>query len=84
MVKDLTHEIDKWAVMRLNKLIEKVTTAYDNYEFYLIYHAIHNFCVVDLSNFYLDVIKDRTYCENRILQNAVRHRAQCISFLTLW
>ena len=56
-------DIDKWALMRLNQLIEKVTTAYENYEFHLIYHAIHNFCVVDMSNFYLDVVKDRLYCD---------------------
>jgi isoleucyl-tRNA synthetase len=56
-------EIDRWALMRLNKLIEKVKTAYDNYEYHVLYHAIHNFCVVDLSNFYLDVTKDTTYCE---------------------
>ena len=80
MVKDL-NEIDKWAVMRLNKLIEKVTTAYDNYEFYLIYHAIHNFCVVDLSNFYLDVIKDRTYCEKQ--DSAKRRSSQSAMYIIL-
>jgi isoleucyl-tRNA synthetase len=50
--------------MRLNRLTEKVREAYENYEYHVIYHAIHNFCVVDLSNFYLDVIKDRLYCES--------------------
>ncbi len=80
MVKDL-NEIDRWAVMRLNKLIEKVTAAYDNYEFYLIYHAIHNFCVVDLSNFYLDVIKDRTYCEKQ--DSAKRRSSQSAMYIIL-
>ncbi|SHE37281.1 Isoleucyl-tRNA synthetase [Caldanaerobius fijiensis DSM 17918] len=55
------YEIDRWALLRVNKLVEKVTGFYDNYEFYSIFHAIHNFCVVDMSNFYLDIIKDRLY-----------------------
>ena len=56
-------EIDRWALMRLNMLIKKVSEAYENHEYHVLYHAIHNFCVVDLSNFYLDVTKDTTYCE---------------------
>lgn len=55
--------IDKWAVVKLNELIDKSLTAYDNYEFHQVYHAVHNFCVVDMSNFYLDVLKDRLYTE---------------------
>ena len=54
-------DLDKWALMRLNKLVDKVTKAYDNYEFHTLYHTIHNFCVVDISAFYLDVVKDRLY-----------------------
>jgi len=61
---DQMEEMDKWALMRLNQLIEKVHDAYENYEFHIIYHAIHNFCVVDMSNFYLDVAKDRLYCDD--------------------
>jgi isoleucyl-tRNA synthetase len=53
--------LDKWALLRLHKLMDKVTKAYDNYEFHTVYHAIHNFCVVDISAFYLDVVKDRLY-----------------------
>ena len=55
--------IDKWAMAKLNNLIDKVKVAYDKYEFHIVYHAIHNFCVVDMSNFYLDVLKDRLYTE---------------------
>ncbi len=55
--------IDKWALAKLNNLIDKVKDAYDKYEFHLVYHGIHNFCVVDMSNFYLDVLKDRLYTE---------------------
>ena len=59
---DLT-ELDKWAMMKLEKLVERVTSAYEEYEFHIVYHAIHNFCIVDMSNFYLDIIKDRLYTE---------------------
>lgn len=55
--------IDKWALAKLNNLIDKVKEAYDKYEFHIVYHAVHNFCVVDMSNFYLDVLKDRLYTE---------------------
>ncbi|MEA3362202.1 MAG: isoleucine--tRNA ligase [Thermodesulfobacteriota bacterium] len=54
-------EMDRWALSRLNRLIQKVATAYDKYEFHLIYHAVHNFCAIDLSAFYLDILKDRIY-----------------------
>ena len=59
---DLT-DLDKWALMKLNELTAKVREGYDSYEFHTVFHAIHNFCVVDMSNFYLDVIKDRLYCD---------------------
>ena len=54
-------EIDKWALSRLNKLIRTCTKAYDTYEFHDAYQAINQFCVVDMSQFYLDIIKDRLY-----------------------
>jgi isoleucyl-tRNA synthetase len=57
-------EIDRWALHRLNSLVERVSGAYDKYEYHQFFHALHNFCVVDMSNFYLDVIKDRLYCSN--------------------
>ena len=58
-------ELDRWAITKLNALIEKVAEAYNNYEFHIISHAINDFCVVELSSFYLDIIKDRLYCEER-------------------
>lgn len=58
--KDL-EEIDKWALTRLNKLIKDCTNNYDNYNFSNCYHDINQFCVSDMSNFYLDIIKDRLY-----------------------
>jgi isoleucyl-tRNA synthetase len=56
--------LDQWAVSKLNELIVKIRAAYEKYEFHVVYHAIHNFCVVEMSNFYLDVLKDVLYCEN--------------------
>ncbi len=54
-------EIDKWALLRLERLKEKVNEAYEGYQYHLIFHLVHNFCVVDMSNQYLDIIKDRLY-----------------------
>ena len=74
-------ELDKWAITRLNALIEKVAAAYDNYEFHVVSHLINDFCVVELSNFYLDIIKDRLYCEER---NGLKRRsAQTALYLIL-
>ena len=58
---DAMVELDRWAVERTRALQQEVLAAYRNYEFHLIYQKIHNFCVVDLGGFYLDVIKDRLY-----------------------
>lgn len=54
--------LDRWILLKLHRLIQKITKAYDNYEFHVIYHAVSNFCIVDLSSFYLDVTKDTLYC----------------------
>ena len=53
--------IDRWALHRFDLVNQKARAGYDAFEFHQVYHAIHNFCVVDMSNFYLDVIKDRLY-----------------------
>lgn len=58
---DEMQEIDRWALTRVTRLVEKVDSAYRRYEFHQMFHAIHNFCVVDMSNFYLDILKDRLY-----------------------
>lgn len=55
-------KLDRYALLKLHRLLQRVTTAYENYEFHVVYHAITNFCVVDLSSFYLDVTKDTLYC----------------------
>ncbi len=64
--------LDRWAVTKLNGLIETGFRAYDNYEFHVLTHAINDFCVVDLSSFYLDILKDRLYCDGR---NSLRRRS---------
>ena len=53
--------IDKFALHKLNKLIEEVTVAFENYEFYKYFQCLQNFAAVDLSSFYLDIVKDRLY-----------------------
>jgi isoleucyl-tRNA synthetase len=54
-------EIDRWAVSRLVGLTEKVETSYNAYEFHTVHYAVHNFCSIDMSAFYLDILKDRLY-----------------------
>ena len=74
-------ELDRWAVTRLNALMEKCAKAYNDYEFLVVTHAVNDFCVVDMSNFYLDIIKDRLYCEEK--DGAKRRSAQTALFLIL-
>ncbi|MCL5040801.1 MAG: isoleucine--tRNA ligase [Firmicutes bacterium] len=54
-------EIDRWALHNLQKVLDRVTRAYRSYEYHVLFHALHNFCTVDLSAFYLDILKDRLY-----------------------
>ncbi len=78
---DNMEEIDKWAMLRLNALAKKVRDAYDSYDFHIVYHSIVNFCVVDMSNFYLDIIKDRLYTEKA--DSAMRRSAQSAMYIIL-
>ncbi len=54
-------ELDRWALHRLQETSKRLLKAYDDYEFHIVYHGLHNFCVLDLSSFYLDILKDRLY-----------------------
>jgi isoleucyl-tRNA synthetase len=54
-------EIDRWAMSRLQTCTRKVTSAYEHVNFHEVFHNIYNFCIVDMSSFYLDVLKDRLY-----------------------
>jgi isoleucyl-tRNA synthetase len=74
-------ELDHWALARLNRLILSVTASYEKYEYHTIYHAIHNFCTVDMSSFYLDIIKDRLYCEEK--EGLSRRSALTVIYLVL-
>ena len=57
-------ELDRWALMKAEKLLRRVTKAYREYEFHIVFHSIHNFCTVDLSNIYFDILKDTLYCSH--------------------
>ncbi len=57
------YEIDQWIMSRMNDLVRDARRAYEGFEFHLIYHAINNFCTVDLSKLYIDITKDRVYAE---------------------
>ena len=78
-------ELDRWAVDRALQLQEQIVAAYQDYQFHLIYHRIHNFCVVDMGGFYLDVIKDRQYTTKadslprRSCQSAMYHIVEAMS-----
>ncbi len=74
-------ELDRWAVTKLNALIERCEAAYQNYEFHVVSHAVNDFCVVELSSFYLDIIKDRLYCEEK--DGLTRRSAQTALWLIL-
>jgi len=74
-------ELDLWALSRLNKLVETVKASYERYEYHTIYHGIHNFCTVDMSNFYLDIIKDRLYCDET--DGTARRSAQTAIYMIL-
>ena len=79
-LKDLC-SIDKWALAKLNNLMDKVKNGYESFEFYEVYHAVQKFCIVDMSNFYLDVLKDRLYVEK---SNGVERRtAQTTIYIIL-
>ena len=71
--------LDRYALHLFNQLVKTVRAAYDRYEFHAVYRAVYNFCVVDLSNFYLDIIKDRLYCGDE----AARRSAQTALYVIL-
>lgn len=69
---DEMSELDRFALLRLHKLIKRVLDAYQEYEFHTVYHSVHNFCAVDMSALYLDICKDRLYV---LAPNAKARRA---------
>ena len=78
---DMLEEVDRYALMRLNEVVKASIDGYEKFEFHMIFHAIHNFCVIDMSNFYLDVIKDRLYVEKA--DSVTRRAAQTTIYRVL-
>ena len=75
------YEIDKWILNGLNELVAECRAAYNSYSFHLIYHAINNFCTVDLSKLYIDITKDRVYTGKR--DGKGRRSAQSAMYIIL-
>ena len=87
-------EMDRWILQRTQTILSRCREAYDRYEFHVVYHTLNNFCSVELSAQYLDIVKDRLYCEGaksttrraaqtvlwRILETLVHLMAPLISF----
>ena len=87
-------EMDRWILQRTQNVLSRCRQAYDDYEFHAVYHTLNNFCSVDLSAQYLDIVKDRLYCEGtksttrraaqttlyRILDTLVHLMAPLVSF----
>ena len=87
-------ELDRWILHRTQLLLARCREAYEKFEFHVVYHALNNFCSVDLSALYLDIVKDRLYCEGaksrerrsaqtalcRILETLVEIMAPILSF----
>lgn len=78
---DKLRPLDRWALYQFDELTKRVCEGYETFEFHTAYHAIHNFCVVDMSNFYLDVIKDRLYVEKPDCEG--RRAAQTVMYMIL-
>ncbi len=74
-------DVDKYMLVKLNNLMSKVKKGYDEYEFATIYHAVHNFCAIELSSFYLDFAKDILYIE--ATDNSERRAIQTVLYETL-
>ncbi len=73
--------IDRWLLARLEQFKRRVKKAYENFQFHLVYHQLNNFCAVDLSALYIDIVRDRLYCEGKT--SRARRSAQSVLWLTL-
>ena len=74
-------EMDKWALHRLQEVIKRVTEAYECHQFHVVFYTLYNYCTVDLSALYLDVLKDRLYT-NKAASN-MRRSGQTVMFIIL-
>ncbi|MFC3768730.1 isoleucine--tRNA ligase [Paenibacillus sp. GCM10012303] len=75
------NELDRFAVIRLNRMTDRVLKAYENYEFHVVYQAVHHFCSVEMSAFYLDIVKDRLYVSSQ--DDAARKACQTVLYEAL-
>ncbi|MBR2446726.1 MAG: isoleucine--tRNA ligase [Clostridia bacterium] len=73
--------IDQWILARYNKLVGEVCDAFDGYEFHIAYHALNNFCTIDLSKLYVDITKDRVYTERA--DSKARRSAQTAMYIII-
>jgi len=73
---DKLEEIDRFALSELDRITEKILKAYDEFEFHVIFHALNRFCTVEMSSFYLDILKDRLYVEKK--DGHLRRSAQTV------
>ena len=73
--------LDRWAITKLNELLVRCEAAYKDYEFLTVSHAVNDFCVVTLSSLYLDIIKDRLYCDGK--DSTSRRSAQSALWMIL-
>ncbi len=78
---DELKDIDKFALHKLNKVVDEVTKAFDSYEFYKYFQCLQNFAAVDLSSFYLDIVKDRLYTAGK--KSLSRRACQTVLYETL-
>jgi isoleucyl-tRNA synthetase len=78
---DAMPEIDRFALHKLQGMVAKALKAYDEYEYHIIYHALHNYCTLDLSAFYLDILKDRLYTSPP--KSDARRSAQTVMYFLL-
>ena len=76
--KDL-EPIDKWALWKTATVMKRVQRGYEEYKFHIVFHTLHQFCTVDLSSLYLDILKDRLYCESK--NGHLRRSAQTTLYL---
>jgi isoleucyl-tRNA synthetase len=81
------NDLEKWILIRMEKLLQRAKRAYENYEFHVVFHAVHNFCVFDLSNIYFDIRKDTLYCslpfsqERRAAQTVLSELIRSLSIM---
>jgi isoleucyl-tRNA synthetase len=73
---DAMPELDRFALVTLSDLVDRVTRAYDEWRFHLVYHSVYGYCITDLSSFYLDVLKDRLYAD--AVDSVSRRSAQTV------